>query len=127
MTEQSLGATSVALGDTRPDNTSAIIALQRAAATPSEMTKQNLYKSVEDLYRIYLEFMGGFYGTRMVDMEPPEELRQVFDFVGQEMPNEISMPFCSLDNLPSYPVYGNEILNSFAISQFVLELSLIWE
>ena len=43
MTEQSLGATSVALGDTRPDNTSAIIALQRAAATPSEMTKQNLY------------------------------------------------------------------------------------
>ena len=35
-TEESLGATSVALGDTRPDNTSAIIALQRAAATPSE-------------------------------------------------------------------------------------------
>lgn len=93
MTEQSLGATSVALGDTRPDNTSAIIALQRAASTPSEMTKQNLYKSVEDLYRIYLEFMGGFYGTRMVDMETPEELRQVFQFVGQEMPDEISMPF----------------------------------
>ena len=93
MTEQSLGATSVALGDTRPDNTSAIIALQRAAATPSEMTKQNLYKSVEDLYRIYLEFMGGFYGTRMVDMEPPEQLRQVFQFAGQEMPDEISMPF----------------------------------
>ena len=93
MTEQSLGATSVALGDTRPDNTSAIIALQRAAATPSEMTKQNLYKSVEDLYRIYLEFMGGFYGTRMVDMETPEQLRQVFQFAGQEMPDEISMPF----------------------------------
>ena len=93
MTEKCLGATSVALGDTRPDNTSAIIALQRAAATPSEMTKQNLYKSVEDLYRIYLEFMGGFYGTRMVDTEPPEELRQVFQFVGQEMPDEISMPF----------------------------------
>ena len=93
MTEKCLGATSVALGDTRPDNTSAIIALQRAAATPSEMTKQNLYKSVEDLYRIYLEFMGGFYGTRMVDMDTPEQLRQVFQFAGQEMPNEISMPF----------------------------------
>ena len=93
MTEQSLGATSVALGDTRPDNAAAIISLQRAAATPSEMTKQNLYKSVEDLYRIYLEFMGGFYGTRMVDMEPPEKLRGVFDFAGQEMPDEISMPF----------------------------------
>lgn len=93
MTEQSLGATSVALGDTRPDNAAAIISLQRAAATPSEMTKQNLYKSVEDLYRIYLEFMGGFYGTRMVDMEPPEQLRQVYQFIGKEMPDEISMPF----------------------------------
>ncbi len=93
MTEKCLGATSVALGDTKPDNTSAIIALQRAAATPSEMTKQNLYQSVEELYRIYLEFMGGFYGTRMVDMEPPEKLRQVYQFIGQEMPDEISMPF----------------------------------
>lgn len=93
MSGQSLGATSVALGDTRPDNTSAIIALQRAASTPSEMTKQNLYKSVEDLYRIYLEFMGGFYGTRMVDMETPEQLSPVFAFAAQEMPDEISMPF----------------------------------
>ena len=53
-TEQSLGATSVALGDTRPDNTSAIIALQRAASTTSEITKQNLYKSIEDLYSCLL-------------------------------------------------------------------------
>ena len=93
MTEQSLGATSVALGDTRPDNTSAIIALQRAAATPSEMTKQNLYKSVEDLYRIYLEFMGAAYGMRLVDMEPPEELREAFAFIGREAPDQIGMPF----------------------------------
>ena len=93
MTEKCLGATSVALGDTKPDNTSAIIALQRAAATPSEMTKQNLYQSVEELYRIYLEFMGSFYGRRPVDMETPEELRPVFAFAGQEMPEEICMDF----------------------------------
>ncbi|MDY4488167.1 MAG: hypothetical protein SPE18_08980 [Candidatus Limivicinus sp.] len=93
MTEKCLGATSVALGDTKPDNTSAIIALQRAAATPSEMTKQNLYQSVEELYRIYLEFMGSFYGRRPVDMETPEQLRPVFDFAGQEMPEEICMDF----------------------------------
>lgn len=92
-TEQSLGATSVALGDTRPDNTSAIIALQRAASTPSEITKQNLYKSVEDLYRIYIEFMGEYYGKRYVDMTTPEEVRQVYDFIGQETPAEIPMQF----------------------------------
>lgn len=92
-TEQSLGATSVALGDTRPDNTSAIIALQRAASTPSEITKQNLYKSIEDLYRIYIEFMGEYYGKRYVDMTTPEEVREVYDFIGQETPAEIPMQF----------------------------------
>lgn len=92
-TEQSLGATSVALGDTRPDNTSAIIALQRAASTPSEITKQNLYKSIEDLYRIYIEFMGEYYGKRYVDMTTPEEVRQVYDFIGQDTPAEIPMQF----------------------------------
>ena len=92
-TEQSLGATSVALGDTRPDNTSAIIALQRAASTPSEITKQNLYKSIEDLYRIYIEYMGEYYGKRYVDMTTPEEVRQVYDFIGQETPAEIPMQF----------------------------------
>lgn len=103
-TEQSLGATSVALGDTRPDNTSAIIALQRAASTPSEITKQNLYKSIEDLYRIYIEFMGEYYGKRYVDMTTPEEVRQVYDFIGQETPAEIPMQFdfSQLKNMPMH-------------------------
>lgn len=92
-TEQSLGATSVALGDTRPDNTSAIIALQRAASTPSEITKQNLYQAIEDLYRIYIEFMGEYYGVRYVDMETPEQVRQAIEFVGQTVPSQVPMPF----------------------------------
>jgi hypothetical protein len=66
-TQTFTGATAAALGDTRPDNTSAIIALQRAASIPSEITKQNLYQSIEDLGRIYLEFMAEYYGTRPVD------------------------------------------------------------
>jgi len=92
-TEQSLGATSVALGDTRPDNTSAIIALQRAAATPSEMTKQNLYRAVEDLFRIYLEFMAQYYGKRVVDIETPQELDPVYQFAGQAAPETVQTEF----------------------------------
>lgn len=65
-TQKFLGASDAALGDTRPDNTSAIIALQRAASTPMELTKQDLFKSIEDLGRIYMDFMGAYYGTRMV-------------------------------------------------------------
>ena len=67
-TQTFTGATAAALGDTRPDNTSAIIALQRAASIPSEITKQNLYQSIEDLGRIYLEFMAEYYGRRPVDV-----------------------------------------------------------
>lgn len=91
--EQSLGATAVALGDTRPDNTSAIIALQRAAQTPSEITKQNLYRSIEDLYRIYLEFIAEYYGVRQVDTEPPPEVVETYQFVGMPAPEEVQMAF----------------------------------
>ena len=82
-TQKFLGATDVALGDTRPDNTSAIIALQRAASTPMELTKQNLLQSIEDLGRIYTEFMGEYYGTRYVEIKNPydtEKLVILFDF-----------------------------------------------
>ncbi len=101
--EECLGATKVALGDTRPDNTSAIIALQRAAATPSEMTKQNLYKSVEDLFRIYYEFMANYYGKRKVDMAPPPELVQTFQLVGEEVPSTVQMDF-DFDQLRDMPM-----------------------
>jgi len=93
-TEQSLGATSVALGDTRPDNTSAIIALQRAAATPSELTKQNIYSAVEDLARVCLDFMGEYYGIRYVDRPIKERERQAAAMAqavnpDQDIPEEV--------------------------------------
>lgn len=92
-TEESLGATSVALGDTRPDNTSAIIALQRAASTPSELTKQNLYKAIEELFRIYLEFMGEYYGKRTVSIETPPEVREAMIFAGVPVKETIAVKF----------------------------------
>ena len=101
--EQSLGATAVALGDTRPDNTSAIIALQRAAQTPSEITKQNLYRSIEDLYRIYLEFMAEYYGERQVDTEPPREVVESYQFVGMPAPEEVQTTF-DFDILKDHPM-----------------------
>lgn len=101
--EESLGATKVALGDTRPDNTSAIIALQRAAATPSEMTKQNLYRSVEDLFRVYLEFMASYYGKRTVDVQTPPELVEVYELMGEPAPATVQMEF-DFDTLRELPM-----------------------
>ena len=101
MTNSNLGVTAAATGEVRPDNTSAIIALQRAAATPNEMTKQNLYKCVKDLARIYLEFIAEFYGKRLVDIETPPDIaesirngiRDGFLPADTEIPAEISREF----------------------------------
>ena len=83
-TRQFLGATSAALGETRPDNTSAIIALQRAASIPSEITKQNLYKSIEDLGRIYLDFMAAYYGKRKVQVSKPDVGTDILAIAGKD-------------------------------------------
>ena len=81
-TQRFLGASDVALGDTRPDNTSAIIALQRAAATPMELTKQTLLQCIEDMGRIYMEFMAEYYGERYIeiDLGPSMKVPGLYDF-----------------------------------------------
>ena len=89
-TRSFLGASDVAMGDSRPDNTSAIIALQRAANTPMELTKQNLYQSVEDLARIWLDMMSVKYGVRKVetslDLDKPGEQP-----LGMQLPEQTFM------------------------------------
>lgn len=106
-TQKFLGATDVALGDTRPDNTSAIIALQRAAATPMELTKQNLLQSIEDMGRIYMDFMAKYYGSRSVEidspLEPGKKMMITFDFSALK-----NVP-CSIDLDAGAASYWSEI------------------
>lgn len=103
-TESVLGATSVAMGDTRPDNTSAIIALQRAAATPSERTKQNVFACIEELYRIYVEFIAEYYGKRTVDVSTPDEVMEMYRFAGREAPDFIQQEW-DFDQYKKFPYY----------------------
>ena len=77
-TQNFMGTTDVALGNARPDNTSAIIALQRASNAPLELVKRNMYQAVEDLGRIYLDMMRAYYGCRIVQTE-------MFDFAVLEL------------------------------------------
>jgi hypothetical protein len=104
-TQSFTGATAAALGNTRPDNTSAIIALQRAASIPSEITKQNLYQSVEDLGRIYVEFMAYYYGTRTVDIPAeavmPAEMLQ-FAGVPHTQKMMVDFDFNMLQDVPMF-------------------------
>ena len=107
MTQSNLGATNVALGDAKPDNTSAIIALQRAAATPNELTRQNLYRSIEELGYIYLDFMAAYYGERLVEIDPSGEVSaEVLEFAAPALPvnaaGDMVVPFdfASLREIP---------------------------
>ena len=94
LTKEFLGATDAALGDTRPDNTSAIIALQKASSVPMELTKQNLFQCVEDLGNIWLDIMRVYYGIRYVEMKPTEEEQQAMAQMGLPAQNApISQPF----------------------------------
>lgn len=107
-TQKFLGASDVALGDTRPDNTSAIIALQRAAATPMELTKQNLLQCIEELGRIYNAFMAEYYGVRWVEVQNPNaqiggKLTIRFDFSALK-----TIP-CSIDLDAGASSYWSEI------------------
>jgi hypothetical protein len=68
-TKDMLGASDAALGDVKPENTSAIIAVQQASAVPLENVKMNLYQFVEDIGYIWLDFMANYYGKRTIDVE----------------------------------------------------------
>ena len=65
-TKSSMGVTDVALGQIRPDNTSAIIAVQEASAAPLELQRRSLHQAVEDGVLIKLDLIREFYGLRKI-------------------------------------------------------------
>lgn len=65
-TKSSMGVTDVALGQIKPDNTSAIIAVQEASAAPLELQRRGLHQAVEDGVLIKLDLIREFYGLRKI-------------------------------------------------------------
>ena len=82
LTKEFMGATDAALGNVRPDNTSAILALQKASQVPMELTKQDLYQCIEDLGAIWLDLMQVYYGQRYMELPLTEQEKQAFAELG---------------------------------------------
>lgn len=78
-TRDFLGASDAALGNVKPDNTSAIIATQQATAIPLELQRLNFYDFVEDSVRILIDMMSHDYGTRKVMAEMEDGSKQLVD------------------------------------------------
>jgi hypothetical protein len=119
-TQKFLGASDVALGDTRPDNTSAIIALQRAAATPMELTKQNLLQNVETLGRIYIAFMAEYYGERFVEIDVPAEMGGGKAVVSLDFEMLKKIP-CGIDLDAGASAYWSEIANMQTLDNLLMQ------
>lgn len=63
------GANDAALGDIRPENTSAIIAVREAATMPLQPVQNRFYSFCEDVARIWAEFWVMLYGDRQLKIE----------------------------------------------------------
>lgn len=77
-TKEFMGASDAALGNVRPENTSAIIAVQQAAAAPLEVQKMAFYQFVEDYVRIIIDLIRARYGKREIEDENGES--KLYDF-----------------------------------------------
>ena len=89
-TKNSMGVSDVALGQIRPDNTSAIIAVQEASAAPLEIQRRNLHQAVEDGVLIKLDLIREFYGLRRI-------VEAVQTETGEEVSVERDFDFGSVD------------------------------
>lgn len=91
MTRDFMGASDAALGNVKPDNTSAIIAVQQASSMPLEIQRMNLFQFTEDCVRIMMDIMRSYYGVRTVTLDEP--IRQpVTDEIGNQVTDEMGNP-----------------------------------
>ena len=64
-TAEYMGANDAALGNIRPENTSAIIATQNAAAMPLELQRLEYHRFMEECVRNIIDIIKTDYGTRL--------------------------------------------------------------
>lgn len=83
-TRDMMGASDASLGNVSPDNTSAIIAVQKASSMPLELNKMAFYQFVEDYVRIMIDMMRANFGVRMVRYQDENGAigDMLFDFSG---------------------------------------------
>lgn len=72
MTKEFMGANDAVLGNVNPQNTSALIQVQKASAAPLELQRLSFYQFIEDYVRILVDMMRVKYGIRLVETENGE-------------------------------------------------------
>lgn len=88
-TMEFMGASDSALGNVKPDNTSAIIAVQKAAAMPLELQRMEFYRFFEDCVRVMVDIITTDYAPRPVRVETEDgaEVEQYIDYTMYDSAN----------------------------------------
>ncbi|MBQ7816215.1 MAG: hypothetical protein IJ339_02505, partial [Oscillospiraceae bacterium] len=71
-TKEFMGANDAVLGNINPQNTSALIQVQKASAAPLELQRLSFYQFIEDYTRIVIDIMRNKSGVRRVTTEQGE-------------------------------------------------------
>lgn len=58
-----------------------------------ELTKQSLLQAIEDMGRIFMDFMGAYYGERFVEVPVPNDPMALLDPSGADAPPTVIVPF----------------------------------
>ena len=98
MTRDFMGVNDVVLGNINPNNTSAIIAVQKSTAAPLEMQRLAFYQFVEDLVRIVADNIVQYYGHRTVKITK-ESVDAMGNKVKEEADYEIDFNKLDFDEL----------------------------
>lgn len=71
-TKEFMGANDAVLGNINPQNTSALIQVQKASAAPLELQRLSFYQFIEDYVRICIDVIRTKYGVRLIHTEQGE-------------------------------------------------------
>lgn len=92
-----MGISDSALGNVRPDNQAAIVAVQEAAAAPLALQKLAFYQFVEDCVRVMVDMMRTYYGVRELVVEQDVDDPMTGETNKQQIPTMLDFGALDLD------------------------------
>ena len=79
-TLESIGMNDTMMGNVRPDNAAAIIAITNQSNVPLEQTKRALYQAVEDLMYIWIDYMNAYYDIPRMILTEENDKEEMVEF-----------------------------------------------
>ncbi len=108
------GANEVALGDSKADNATALVAMRNAALMPLQIVKNRYYTFLEDTARIWADFWITYYGKRNLKQKNKDGVKYIpFDSSRYK-----SLVFCARVNVINSSDYNDRERTQLLLSLF---------